>query len=449
MLLNEALPVSKGDVVSLVGAGGKTTAMYRLGQELAAQGWRVITTTTTMIRRPLGDQVREVVVEEHAGKAVHQVAEALLHHGPVALASRWIADENKLKGIAAELVAELRAVADAVIVEADGARGLPLKAPAAYEPVVPDCTTVLIPLAGISAVGRRLTAQSVHRPELVAELTGLEPGQVVTPDAIARLLVHPRGGLKNAPPDSRVIPLINQVDDELSLASAREIAAGAKSSPRVDRVLIGAVADDTPVKESWRRVAAVVLAAGESTRMGTPKQLLPVNGVSLIEHVLDVVLEAQLDEVVVVLGSSAEEIASRIPTGCRITLNADWRSGIGSSIRAGLMSLSRNTEAALFVLADQPGLTASALGRIVQAYYRKNRSIVVPFTRGQRTSPALFDRRHFAELSGLSGDVGGKAIMELHPEQILEVDMPNDDLALDVDTPADYERFLRNRAQLR
>lgn len=454
MHLSEALDVVKGDVISLVGAGGKTTAMYRLGCELAGRGWRVITTTTTMIHPPLSDQSQELIVEDRADRALRRVGEALQLKNSITLASQRLSAENKLRGIEPEWVRSLRSLADVVIIEADGARGLPLKAPAAHEPVVPTETTLFIPVCGITALGRQLTAHAVHRPELVARLTGLACGELVTDEAIVRLLLHPLGGLKGAPAQARVQPLLNQVSNAESLAAARRIAARVKADPSVDRVLIGAVATESPVLEIWRRVAAVVLAAGESRRLGRPKQLLTVGQTTMIEHVSRTVLGAHLDQVVVVLGSRAAEIAPHVAPGARSVWNADWSSGISSSIRTGLSAVNATMEAALFVLADQPQLTSSVLEHIVRAYYSSDKSIVVPAYQGRRGSPVLFDRRHFDELKALQGDVGGRAVAQRHPECVLEVELAEDfdtsweagEILADIDTPADYERFLTTQS---
>ena len=446
MRLSEALRVQKGDVISLVGAGGKTTAMYRLGRELADQGWRVVTTTTTMIRPPSSDQSEELIVEDRVDQAVRRVGDALQHRSLITLASQWFSGENKLRGIEPGWVSRLRPLADVVIIEADGARGLPLKAPAAHEPVVPRETTLFIPVCGVTALGRELTAHAVHHPELVAGLTGLACGELVTDEAIVRLLLNPLGGLKGAPARARVQLLINQVSNAESLAAARRIAARVKVDPSVDRVLIGAVATKSPVLENWRRVAAVVLAAGESRRLGHPKQLLRVGKTTMIEQVLRTVIGAHLDQVVVVLGSHAEEIAPHVPAETQSILNADWGSGISSSICTGLSAVASPIEAALFVLADQPQLTHAALERIVQSYYSTDKSIVIPVYQGHRGSPALFDRRHFDELKVLCGDVGGRTVAQRHPDCVLEVELETDQSFVDIDTLTDYEMYLKGQS---
>lgn len=448
MHLWEALHVQRGDVVSFVGAGGKTTAMYRLGRELAELGWRVITTTTTMIRPPAAHQTDVLLVEEQAEQALCRVDEALQRWRRVTLASQRLAAEDKLKGVDPTLVAQLVPLCDAILVEADGARGLSLKAPAAYEPVVPAATKLLIPVVGIDAVGRRLTEEAAHRPKLIAQLTGLACGEVITSSAVACLLLHPQGALKGAPAGARIVPLINKVQDEATLALARQVAAQVKGNSSIDRILIGAVASDDPLIECWRRVAAIVLAAGASTRFGCPKQLLPIAESTMLEHVLRTVMSAPVDETIVVLGSAAAQIAEHVPAGCRTVWNADWEMGISSSVRAGLEAISPKAEAALFVQADQPNLTRTALERILQAYYGTTKAIVVPTCQGQRGTPVLFDRRLFAELSALRGDVGGREVIARFADQVLPAEIQSPDVFVDIDTPADYERFLKRQGKL-
>ncbi len=213
MYLWEALQIRKSEVISLIGAGGKTTIMYRLGHELVNRGWRVIATTTTMIRPPSLAPREALVVAGDPEKVLRMTKEALQQDSLITVAAQRLEVENKLKGIEPDLVADLVKLADAVIVEADGARGCSLKAPAAYEPVVPAITTLFVPVVGVDVVGCVLSAETVHRPQLVAELTGLALGAVIHPSTIAKLLVHERGALKGAPPSARVMPFINKVQD--------------------------------------------------------------------------------------------------------------------------------------------------------------------------------------------------------------------------------------------
>ncbi len=449
MRLCEALQVQKGEVVALVGAGGKTTAMYRLGRELAGQGRRVIITTTTMIQEPTLQAGEGLVVEEDRERALALTQETLGQSHLVTLVARRLPIEFKLKGVPPEWIASLRPLADVVLIEADGSKRLPLKAPAAHEPVIPEETTLLVPVAGMDAVGQPLGEGTVHRPELVATLTGLAMGAAITPAAVAAVLAHPQGGLKNAPAGARIIPLLNKVQGKAALEAARAIAAQVMRRPEIQRVLIAAVAADEPVIECWRHVAAVVLAAGGSRRMGRPKQLLPVDGRVMIEHALEAVRSTSAEPVIVVLGHAAAEIAPHIPADCQKVLNPDWETGIASSIRAGLEAVPDRAEAVLFVLADQPRLTGAALQRILHAYYGTGKAIVNPVYKEQRGVPALFDRRMFPALRALQGDVGGREVIRQFPAEVLPVEMDTPEMFLDVDTAADYEQLLQQGSRPR
>ena len=416
--------------------------MYRLSHELADMGWRVISTTTTVIRPPSPEQSSVLVVEADSGECLNQVRSALSQGNPITVASAHLAAENKLRGIPPELVPALAQLADAVIVEADGARGRSVKAPAEHEPVMPFGLDALVPVAGIDAVGRELGEETAHRAGLVASLTGSAIGDIISPALLARLLVHPKGALKNAPAGVPVVPLINKVHQEADLTAAREVAAQIKSDSRISRVLIAAVAATDPVVECWRRVSAVVLAAGPAKRFGSPKQLLPISGTTMIEHVLHVVRATSVHEIVVVLGHAADQIADRVPSWCRIALNEGWQQGMSSSIRAGLEAMDRSAEAALFVLADQPQVTSEQIEHILRAYYGSIKPIVAPFHDGQRGTPVLFDHDMFSALRSLRGDEGGKQLIAQCADQVLPVQLTCPDVFLDIDTPADYERFL-------
>ncbi len=441
MRLTSGLGVGKGDVIALVGAGGKTTLMFRLAQELTDGGWRVITTTTTKIRPPHPGQTQQLIVESDAMLGLRKVTEALKHRRHVTLASRRLDGEDKLEGIPSQWVPGLKLVADTVLIEADGAKGHSLKAPAIYEPVIPSATTMLLPVVGMDVVGLSLCAGSVHRPELVARVTELALGDPITPGAVGRLITHQQGGLKGLPEGCRVLPVLNKVEDDLSLENARTIAVSVKAHADVDRVLITSATAKDPVVECWRRVSAVVLAAGEASRFGSLKQLAPMDGKTMIEHVIARLMGSWVDEIIVVVGCRGDQVAQYVPSGCRIVVNQDWRDGMSSSIRWGLRAIDSRSEAALFVLADQPAVDAGTINQLLLAYYRTDKSIVVPMFGNQRGNPVLFDRRHFTELQGLQGDVGGRCLIARLSSEVEAVQTRSPAVLIDIDTEDDYARY--------
>ena len=439
MLLKKAFPVHRREVLSLVGAGGKTTTMFRLADELVSQGWKVVATTTTMLWQ---EQAREpLIVDGDSHRVMDRVQAMLGDHHQVTVAAAVDDVRRKLIGLQPSVVDALSALpeVDAVIVEADGAKGRSLKAPADYEPVIPSSTTLLVPMAAVDALGQPLDERTVHRPEIARRLAGVEMGAPITPALMSTLVLHPLGGLKAAPDGARIVPLLNKVQNTY-VDSAREVASLLLQEPRTDRVLLAAVAEEDPVKEVWGRVGAVVLAAGGSRRFGCPKQLLPWEGQTLLEHVVDTVLDSAVQQVVVVLGHQAGRMRRLLGNRpVRVVINEDWEQGQSSSLRAGLEALPAGFQACLFVLADQPNITSGFMDDLLTRYRRTLAPVVAPVHGGQRGNPVLFDRELFPDLLDLKGDEGGRSILERHRSSIELVEVQDESIFLDIDSVSDYE----------
>ncbi len=194
-------------------------------------------------------------------------------------------------------------------------------------------------------------------------------------------------------------------------------------------------------REIVSRIAAVLLAAGEAARFGRPKQLIPWQGRPLILHTAGIPWSAGVDPVIVVLGAAAEQIAPLLEgQPLQVVRNYRWREGMGSSLCVGLAALPPRTEAVLFLTVDQPFVTPAHLRRLIAAW-EAGASIAVTRWQGRRTVPALFDRRHFAQLAALQGDAGGRQLFDKATERPVEVEAGQPLLAADIDTPADYERL--------
>jgi molybdenum cofactor cytidylyltransferase len=250
--LRDALGLAANEVVALVGGGGKSTTMFRLAREVAEAGGWVVTTTTTHIFG--GQTVLAPARLLEAEASSERLAAALAAHRHVLVVGPTDPATNRAGGLSRERFSQIRRWApDACFInEADGSRTLPFKAPAAHEPVIPAETTLVLPLVGADVFGRPLTPDHVHRPELVAALSGAALGAPVTPEIVARVLAHPEGGRKGAPPGARVIVLINKVASLPDPAPAREAAERLLREPAIDAVLLTAVRDPDPVLEVYR-----------------------------------------------------------------------------------------------------------------------------------------------------------------------------------------------------
>ncbi len=190
-------------------------------------------------------------------------------------------------------------------------------------------------------------------------------------------------------------------------------------------------------------IAAVVLAAGGSTRMGRPKQLARWGETTLLGHVIDQVREYPVDEIWVVLGADIDAILARVDLeGCGVIENPEWEEGIASSLRVGLDALIQKSraDAALIVIGDQPGLDARVVSEVVDTFARAGRPVVIPKYRYTWGNPVLVDRSLWPRLMSLEGDEGARRLFQAHPEWVEEV--WTDHLPpRDVDTEADLEEL--------
>ena len=189
------------------------------------------------------------------------------------------------------------------------------------------------------------------------------------------------------------------------------------------------------------RVAGVILAAGMSTRMGQLKQLLPLGGRAAIEWIAEVV-GSRLDEVVVVLGHRAGEIAPVLAAyPVRWVVNADYQTGMLSSVQCAVRAVDTESDY-LICLGDQPRLSGAVVEQVLQARTQMDEGIIIPTTNGKRGHPVLIRNAYRVEILGLPLDVGLNAVTRGHPEDTYELPVDEDAILIDMDTPADYRREL-------
>ena len=445
-----ALGICPGDVVALVGGGGKTSLALACLQELTAAGRRALFTTTTKIYPP----ERLAVVTALTPGWIEQAAAHLDAGRPCCVAGPP-RDDGKLGGLDDDAIAALVTGArpDVLLVEADGAAMLPLKAPADHEPAIPAVATLVVAVAGLGALGRPLAAGQVHRPErllALAAAAGLAATGSVTPELLAAALSHPElGCARRRPPGSRVTAVLNQADfadPTAAAAAARALIGGGQR-----RVVLTALASPQPLRAVTGPVAGLLLAAGTASRFGAPKQLALLRGRPLLSHALAAFCGAGLAPLFAVTGARQEAVTPLLaPWPVAPVPNPDFARGMGTSFVAGFTALLAPqplappgwpaARAALVALGDMPNLTPAVLDRLIAAHLDGKAPITAPVAGGERRNPVIIGRALFPELLSVSGDEGGRSVLRRHAAAVQLI--PFDDPALfhDVDTPADLDQ---------
>jgi molybdenum cofactor cytidylyltransferase len=193
------------------------------------------------------------------------------------------------------------------------------------------------------------------------------------------------------------------------------------------------------------RVAGVILAAGSSTRLGRPKQLLDLDGEPLLRHTIRNALGSRLDEVVVVLGARAAEIDGAVGyLGQRTVVNPSHEQGQSTSMRLGLESIHPDSDAVLFLLGDQPGVRPPLIDALLARYHDSLAPIVQGRFQGKPGNPVLIARSLFSKLAAIEGDEGARSVVAAHRGEISFVDLPEIAVPQDVDTDEDYQALLQS-----
>ncbi|MCC6569612.1 MAG: putative selenium-dependent hydroxylase accessory protein YqeC, partial [Anaerolineales bacterium] len=462
--LAQALRVDESKRIAFVGSGGKTTAMFQLAKQLKPP---VIVTATSRLgvwQIPLADKHLIVKSQSDIESLEKDVTGVTLITGDI--------KDDKTEPVSQEIAERLHEFCAShsipLLIEADGSRKKPLKGWAEHEPPTPDFVEHVVTVAGLSGLGKPLTEEHVHRPELFAEISGVKAGESIDSNSLVRALLHENSSLKNIPNSARRTVVLNQADTYELQANARATTQALLS--KYQSVVISSLKQEK-IFATHEPVAGIILAAGESSRYGQPKQLLDWKGEPFVRVVARRALEAGLAPVVVVTGANAEGVESAVKDlNVKIVRNSEWKSGQASSIREGVFSIQppppfghlpqirrdsyfdnndtsvgfgggwEGVGAGIFLLVDQPQITTSILQALVERHTEGLHSVVAPMVMDRRANPVLFDRRTFADLLTLEGDTGGRAIF--HKHQVEYLPWHDDRLLLDVDTPEHYQRLL-------
>lgn len=456
MKLITALRYKKPSSVAFVGAGGKTSAIFRCARELVSgdEGNRVIKSVLVTTTTHFGSWQSQLADHSKIINSTTEIEmlEKNIPDGVVLLTGKKVGD--RLSGLEAGRIDEVYKLAQKrdipLLIEADGAHMSPLKAPAAHEPAIPEFSELVVVVAGLTGLGKPLTEPWVHRPELFAEITGKDVGDPITADDFVKCMLSESGGLKKIPQGTRTIALLNQADSTWEREQAKSMSADLIH--KYQSVVIASLGhvkrgnvnkndqlclSENGIFDVVEQIGGIILAAGGSSRFGKPKQLLVWKGETLVRRVARIALEAGLSAVVVVTGSSAGKVAASIPDWqLRIVNNSNWSEGLSTSIRIGIQSLPASVGGVVFLQVDQPQITVQLIRKLIETHQTSLSSIVAPQINGKRANPVLFDSRTFPDLLALTGDIGGRDLFDKHPVEWVIWDDPN--MLLDIDTPEDY-----------
>ena len=382
-------------VISVVGAGGKTSLIFAWARELASAGKNVVITTTTHMYRPerMEEDGIRIVVSDDPERP------------------------DKVSAPPAEVLDSLRDTADVVLIEADGSRRMPLKWPADREPVIPDYTDVTVCVAGLSALGRR-TADVVYNAEGLPDVLKRETADM---NLIHAIVSSRDGGQKGVRGDFRVF--MNQVDDDIDRLAA------AYRMQQIFAVMGIQSAWGTLMPEE-PKIAVILEAAGNSTRFGSNKLLhIMDDGRPMIASIFDAV--RPLDVYKKILVTQYDDIAE-MAAGFDVVMNDRPDLGISRSMQLGLAAAG-DADAYMFCVCDQPGLSTSTIKKLIEAYKKGTAGIVSLAWQGKMCNPKIFSSRYKEELMRLSGDTGGRQILATHKDDILLVEADREAEVKDID----------------
>ena len=438
MDLPKAIGIGLGESAAFVGAGGKTSAMFALAREIEGQVILTATTHLGMWQADLAD--RHIIIQDP-----EDLDNSFLDSGEKILITGAAGDDDRLCGLDERAVQKLQSLCMVknlnLLIEADGAKQRPLKAPADYEPVIPKGVDHVVVMVGLSALGKPLGEQVVHRPQIFSSITGLALTDLITEDDVVTLMRSRSGGSKDIPETSQKILFLNQADNDILSSKGGRIARQLVGS--FDKILVASLEKSDSkgyVQCVYTQTAGVILAAGGSERLEKPKQLLEWQGKPFIRQVAETALEAGLSPLIIITGAYHDQVAEAlVDLPVKIVHNQNWSEGQSTSVRLGIQNLPERCDSVMFLLSDQPQISSQFIQQLVERYRQNRNPVTAPMVDGQRGNPMLFSSEVFSALEKISGDRGGRAVINQFKVDWLQWNDKR--ILLDVDHEGDYRKL--------
>ncbi len=413
-MFKDTFEIKRGDVVAITGGGGKTSLMFHLANELSELG-RVLVTTTTKIYKPSKDEYEKLVVGDEV---------FLGRRKNITVAARGEMD-GKLHGFDCEELEGLLPEYDYILVEADGAKMKQMKGWREDEPLTPLYATKVIGVANIKSLGRIASKENVHRLDTFLQMVDIEEKRKIDLEVLGRYLQ--RGEFFKGCNGDKIFFLNGVEEDSEKIAALR-------LGKYVKNLFFGSVREKRIAK--YKRVDAVIMASGYSTRFGEGDKLLKeVEGVPVVEYLLRTLKELPLESIVVA-GKSLEIERLCSKYGYTYIENTKAHLGQSESIKAGLKAASG--EGTIFLTGDQPLIKEESLLKLLQTFQDTD-LITRTVSEGVPSSPVIFPGRYRKDLMNLTGDMGGREVMR-KAGRIAEVEFSDRDEFMDIDTVEDLLR---------
>jgi len=365
-----------------------------------------------------------------------------------------ISRDGKLKGLEPNLVNRIfEELQVFILVEADGARRKPLKGYSDNEPLIPSASAFVFTVIGADVLDQTVDESQVHRSAQFCAATGIDAGAAINTTVLAKSYRQMHGIAARQAPSAAVVAILNKTD---LLAAPEKTAldlrdALVKETGSYDALLLTTAQDKNPVKfimqakaqKTAVNVAAIVLAAGLSRRMGEDKLILKFGVSTVFETTLQEITKAGFQQVIVVTKPGSKFADQACNYSCHLVENKNPELGLSSSLKVGLNALESSIQGVLFALADQPLITTELYNRLINSYRKKLKLVTCPLHQGKRGNPTIFDRRTWPDLQLIEGDQGGRSLLRnLAENQVDLVTVDDPAVVTDLDTPADYARYL-------
>lgn len=393
-------------IIAVVGSGGKTSLIWRLTEELVQAGKKVAVTTTT-----------HMAIEKERPFALDgEGAEALIFkHGYVLVASIDI-QKKKLSSLPYEKLKKLSELCDVLLIEADGARKKPFKIPMEWEPVIPDFTDLVIAVCGLDSLGKSIK-EAAYCPRETALFLGKKETDIICPQDMIKA-VSSRDGLLKGVGEREYRVYLNKMDTVKERKTLNKIRR--ELSDMGVQVFCGSL------REKKKNTAWIMLAAGNSRRFGANKLLYEIEGSPMYQRTLSCLFKAQKEVLkkteifcpvtVVTQYKEVGETAEKM--GAKVCYNPHPEEGISSSLKIGLKE-NKEADACLFTVADQPWLTWESVMGLLEVFWESEKGMACMQNGEKKGNPCIFSRKYYEKLFSLTGDVGGKQILNAHPTDIV------------------------------